>query len=69
MKEFIARTTSLLSDYDKRIESMESFVYLHCVCIQVEKHFSQRRNDALQGKEQNIHLDHAHILLVISKHI
>ena len=50
-KGFLDKTSALLKDYDNRIESMDSFVYLHCVCIQVEKHFSQRRNLALQGKK------------------
>lgn len=51
-KGFLDKTSALLKDYDNRIESMDSFVYLHCVCIQVEKHFSQRRNLALQAWEK-----------------
>ena len=34
-------------------------MYLHCVCIQVEKHFSQRRNLALQGKSNFCSFSHS----------
>ena len=37
----LARTNQLLADYHKRLEMIESFVYMHCVGIQLEKHYRQ----------------------------
>jgi hypothetical protein len=42
----------LLKDYDQRVESVESFVYMECVGIQLEKHFSQTRATALAAFEK-----------------
>lgn len=42
----------LLKDYHHRLESLESFVYMECLGIQLEKHFSQRRAAALAAFEK-----------------
>ena len=41
-----------LSDYELRVEQIESFVYLHCVGIQVEKHYSRARTNAVAAWEK-----------------
>lgn len=38
-----------MNDYKQRVESIESYVYMQCVGIQLEKHFSKKRADALTG--------------------
>ena len=57
MKTREGRTESLLDslgemlkEYFLRVEAVESFVYMDCVGIQLEKHFSQNRASALAGK-------------------
>ena len=57
MKNREGRTESLLDsmgemlkEYFLRVEAVESFVYMDCVGIQLEKHFSQNRASALAGK-------------------
>lgn len=42
----------LLNDYFDRVESIEGFVYMECVGIQLEKHFSQERASALSAFEK-----------------
>ena len=42
----------LLKEYNQRVESIESFVYMECVGIQLEKHFSQSRGTALAAFEK-----------------
>eukprot|EP00980_Cylindrotheca_fusiformis_P012643 scaffold3086_cov75-Cylindrotheca_fusiformis.AAC.9 len=42
----------LLKDYTQRVEAVESFVYMECVGIQLEKHFSQARATALAAFEK-----------------
>jgi hypothetical protein len=42
----------LLKEYNQRVESIESFVYMECVGIQLEKHFSQSRATALAAFEK-----------------
>jgi hypothetical protein len=42
----------LLKDYNQRVESVESFVYMECLGIQLEKHFSQTRATALAAFEK-----------------
>ena len=44
--------SELLKDYFHRVESVESFVYMECVGIQLEKHFSHRRAAALAAFEK-----------------
>lgn len=39
-----------MKDYERRLEGIESFVYMHCVGIQLEKHCSKARSKALSGK-------------------
>jgi hypothetical protein len=42
----------LQKEYSQRIEAVESFVYMECVGIQLEKHFSQQRATALAAFEK-----------------
>lgn len=42
----------LLKEYNQRVESIESFVYMECVGIQLEKNFSQSRATALASFEK-----------------
>jgi len=42
----------LLKEYSYRVEAIESFVYMECVGIQLEKHFSQTRASALTAFEK-----------------
>jgi len=42
----------LLKEYSHRVEAIESFVYMECVGIQLEKHFSQSRASALMAFEK-----------------
>ena len=42
----------LLKEYSQRVEAVESFVYMECVGIQLEKHFSQTRATALAAFEK-----------------
>ncbi|KAG7353236.1 hypothetical protein IV203_009285 [Nitzschia inconspicua] len=42
----------LLKEYNHRVEAVESFVYMECVGIQLEKHFSQTRATALAAFEK-----------------
>lgn len=42
----------LLKEYSHRVEAIESFVYMECVGIQLEKHFSQARASALTAFEK-----------------
>jgi hypothetical protein len=42
----------LLKEYNQRVEAVESFVYMECVGIQLEKHFSQERATALAAFEK-----------------
>lgn len=46
----ISRMVKYLEDYEHRLEGIESFVYMHCVGIQLEKHCSRARSKALSGK-------------------
>lgn len=41
-----------LTDYEYRVELIESFVYLHCVGIQLEKHYSRARANAVAAWEK-----------------
>ncbi|MGK3756815.1 MAG: hypothetical protein ACI8RD_009129 [Bacillariaceae sp.] len=44
--------SELLKDYTQRVEAIESFVYMECVGIQLEKNFSQARASALAAFEK-----------------
>jgi hypothetical protein len=46
----LSSLSGLLNDYTARVEVVESFVYMECVGVQLEKHFSQKRTEALTGK-------------------
>ena len=48
----LSSLSELLNDYHERIEVVESFVYMECVGIQLEKHFSQKRTQALTDFEK-----------------
>ena len=47
----LTRTAQLLKEYENRIQGIESFVFVHCVGIQLEKHFSKLRAHALAGEK------------------
>jgi len=44
---FLAASSEMLEGYFSKIEIVESFVYMHCVGLQLEKFFSDRRSNAL----------------------
>jgi len=44
--------SELLKEYSQRVEAIESFVYMECVGIQLEKYFSQARASALTAFEK-----------------
>ena len=46
----LSSISGLLNDYTQRVEVVESFVYMECVGVQLEKYFSKKRTDALTGK-------------------
>eukprot|EP00804_Cyclotella_cryptica_P026011 CCRYP_018193-RB/>CCRYP_018193-RB protein AED:0.04 eAED:0.04 QI:322/1/1/1/0.83/0.85/7/554/1291 len=48
----ISRVLKLLREYEQRLEGIESFVYMHCVGIQLEKHCSKVRAKALSAWEK-----------------
>jgi len=51
-RQLLDNLSSILGNYEHRIESFENFVYMHCVGIQLEKHFSKQRVDTLAGWER-----------------
>ena len=44
--------SELLNDYQQRVQQVESFVYMECVGIQLERHFSEKRAAALAAFEK-----------------
>lgn len=52
LETFLNELTSLLTAYNDRLENVESFVYMQCVGIQLEKHFSKVRADSLAAFEK-----------------
>ena len=48
--ELIEQLEELLEDQRDRVKRMESFVFMNCVGIQIEKHYSRSRSEALAGK-------------------
>jgi hypothetical protein len=52
----LSHMVKLLQDYEHRLEGIESFVYMHCVGIQLEKHCSRARSKALSGKANQFRL-------------
>uniref|UniRef100_A0A7S1UTI8 PX domain-containing protein n=1 Tax=Grammatophora oceanica TaxID=210454 RepID=A0A7S1UTI8_9STRA len=52
LNSFLNDLEVMLHDYEHRIECIESFVYMQCVGIQLEKHFSMKRTDALTAFEK-----------------
>ena len=49
VSDLLSRISRMLREYVKRVEGIESFVYMHCVGIQVEKHFEKKRLDLVEG--------------------
>jgi len=49
---FLEKISKLLHDYIRRVEGIESLVYMHCVGIQLEKHFSKIRSHSLAAWER-----------------
>ena len=46
----ISRISKLLNEYERRLEGIECFVYMHIVGIQLERHCSVVRAKSLSGK-------------------
>jgi hypothetical protein len=44
--------SELLNDYQDRVQQVESYVYMECVGIQLERHFSEKRAAALATFEK-----------------
>jgi hypothetical protein len=51
--------SELLKEYNQRVEAIESFVYMECVGIQLEKHYSQSRATALKDFEKKTEINSA----------
>mmetsp|Transcript_28067 Transcript_28067/g.36701 ORF Transcript_28067/g.36701 Transcript_28067/m.36701 type:complete len:210 (+) Transcript_28067:1-630(+) len=49
---FLNRISDFLKIYDRRVELVESVVYMQCVAISIEKHFNQKRSQALAAWEK-----------------
>lgn len=64
---FLEKISKLLHDYIRRVEGIESLVYMHCVGIQLEKHFSKIRSHSLAGKCQFV-MKHCRFYLLITKY-
>jgi len=52
IEELLDSLEAELEDYRKRVENIESYVYMQCVGIQLEKHFSKKRAEALTAFEK-----------------
>jgi DNA anti-recombination protein RmuC len=52
MEGMLESLAKLLKEYFTRVEVIEGFVYMECVGIQLERHFSQRRSSALTAFEK-----------------
>eukprot|EP00559_Dactyliosolen_fragilissimus_P000843 CAMPEP_0184868062 /NCGR_PEP_ID=MMETSP0580-20130426/28950_1 /TAXON_ID=1118495 /ORGANISM="Dactyliosolen fragilissimus" /LENGTH=1707 /DNA_ID=CAMNT_0027368695 /DNA_START=308 /DNA_END=5432 /DNA_ORIENTATION=- len=48
----LSKISQLLAEYERRVQNIESFVYVNCVGIQLEKYFSKLRADALADWEK-----------------
>lgn len=48
----LSSISGLLNEYTQRVEVVESFVYMECAGVQLEKHFSSRRTQALSAFEK-----------------
>ena len=51
-EEFLSKLDLQLKDYRMRVDTIESYVYMQCVGIQLEKHFSKKRAKALAAFEK-----------------
>lgn len=49
-EKLLETLSDMLEKYQQRLENIESYVYMQCVGIQLEKHFSQQRAESLAGK-------------------
>ena len=49
----LARMNQLLADYHRRVEGIESCVYMSCVGIQLEKHYLLLREHTIEAFEQH----------------
>jgi hypothetical protein len=52
MDSMLESLAKLLREYFTRVEVIEGFVYMECVGIQLERHFSQKRSSALTAFEK-----------------
>ena len=64
--DFLRRVHQFLTDYQRRVEAIESFVFMHCVGIQLEKNFSNSRAEALTGVSITVH---RHVDILSSTHV
>ena len=54
-KRFVSppeKIKTIIAEYDHRIDEIEGYVYMNCVGVQLEKHFSKKRADELAGKRR-----------------
>lgn len=49
---FFEKMRQMLHEYELQIERLDNFVFVQCVGIQIEKHFSKQRADALAAWEK-----------------
>jgi len=49
---FLNKISDFLKLYDRRVELVESVVYMQCVAISIEKHFNKKRSQALAAWEK-----------------
>lgn len=52
VEELLNKIEDKLQDYRTRVERIESYVYMQCVAIQLEKHYSKKRAEALTAFEK-----------------
>jgi len=55
-QQLLDSLSDILGNYEHRIESIENFVYMHCVGIQLEKHFSKQRVEALAAWDRKTNI-------------
>ena len=66
---FFDKLDRQLREYRIRVETVESYVYMQCVGIQLEKHFSKERANALAAFEKKATHKHFKIGSVLSSQV
>mmetsp|Transcript_3214 Transcript_3214/g.4705 ORF Transcript_3214/g.4705 Transcript_3214/m.4705 type:complete len:670 (-) Transcript_3214:162-2171(-) len=56
---FLEKIDKMMEDYKDRVEAIESYVYMQCLGIQLEKHFSKQRAEALAAFEKKTDINTA----------